>query len=256
MAIKVTALGQSGYLFETNSVTFLVDPYLSDYVEEKAGVEFKRMIPPPVRAKELTGIDYVFCTHAHWDHCDPHTISDLLTNNPNLKVICTYDCLGNLKEATVSSDQIILADGEWHDLSTDTCWRSVPAAHTELEWDQRGLTRFCGFVFEIAGSVFYHAGDCIPHEETAKQLPKKIDWAFVPVNERNCYRNRQGIVGNMTVREALQWIEEINALHWVPTHWDIFPLNRTYPEEVTFLAHKQGGEAKINWLPAGESMEI
>ena len=62
-----------------------------------------------------------------------------------------------------------------------------------------------------------------------------FDVAFIPVNEQNYFRARRGIIGNMSVREAFQFAEEIGARSVVPTHWDMFAANQVYQEEIELL---------------------
>ena len=64
------------------------------------------------------------------------------------------------------------------------------------------------------------------------------DIAFLPVNERNYYRDQKGILGNMTVREAFQLAEDIHVKTLIPTHWDMFALNQVYQEEIELLYDK------------------
>ena len=62
-----------------------------------------------------------------------------------------------------------------------------------------------------------------------------IDVAFIPVNERNFYREKRGIIGNMSVREAFQMAADIGVKTLVPTHWDMFAPNSVYKEELDLL---------------------
>jgi L-ascorbate metabolism protein UlaG (beta-lactamase superfamily) len=59
-----------------------------------------------------------------------------------------------------------------------------------------------------------------------------IEIAVLPVNERNYYRDRRGIVGNMSIREAFGLAEEIGARTLVPVHWDMFAPNCVPREEI------------------------
>ncbi|RYD71441.1 MAG: MBL fold metallo-hydrolase, partial [Sphingobacteriales bacterium] len=43
--MKVTWLGQSGYLFEYSGERLLIDPFFSDVVFERQGI--KRLVDPP-----------------------------------------------------------------------------------------------------------------------------------------------------------------------------------------------------------------
>jgi L-ascorbate metabolism protein UlaG (beta-lactamase superfamily) len=60
---------------------------------------------------------------------------------------------------------------------------------------------------------------------------------MLPVNERNYYRDRAGIIGNMSVREAFAFAEEIGVDTVIPIHWDLFGPNSVLPDEI-ILVHR------------------
>ena len=62
-----------------------------------------------------------------------------------------------------------------------------------------------------------------------------IEVAFLPMNERNYFRDRRGIIGNMTIREAFGLVNEIGVNVLVPTHWDMFEPNAVPREEIELL---------------------
>ena len=95
MPVRLTWLGQAGFLIESGSgadaVRVVVDPYLSDSLYEKYREKkftHKRMVPPPLKPEELTGIDFVLCTHGHTDHMDPGSLPGLAEANPACIFIC------------------------------------------------------------------------------------------------------------------------------------------------------------------------
>ena len=64
--LNIGFLGQSGYLIKTKTTTLLIDPYLSDYIENMNGLNdsrMKRNFLPPIRPEEIQKIDAVLCTH-------------------------------------------------------------------------------------------------------------------------------------------------------------------------------------------------
>ena len=73
-SLKIGYLGQSGYVLKNNNFTILIDPYLSNFIEDSSGLNDKRMkrnFAPMIRPEEINSIDIVLCTHAHYDHMDP-----------------------------------------------------------------------------------------------------------------------------------------------------------------------------------------
>ena len=77
-------LGQVGFIVKYNETYTLIDGYLSDYVDKNCSnedVKWIRNYESPIKAEELDFIDYVFCTHSHFDHADPDTLSKLVKVN-------------------------------------------------------------------------------------------------------------------------------------------------------------------------------
>ena len=73
-------LGQAGFMFKSRTVSWIIDPYLSDYLAHKyRGTRFPhtRLQAPPIAPGNLPPLDYYFCTHGHSDHMDPWTIQPI-----------------------------------------------------------------------------------------------------------------------------------------------------------------------------------
>ena len=81
--------------------------------------------------------------------------------------------------------------------------------------------------------AIYHAGDTLVTGALLAILgDMRIDVALLPVNGRNWFRERQGLAGNMDVREAVGVAREIGARVLVPIHWDLFAANGERPGAV------------------------
>src|SRR4051794_10052396 len=79
--LAVCWLGQSGFIIKSAGVTVVIDPYLSEHLTAKYEATSRphvRMTRAPLRGAELTGVDYVLCTHKHSHHLDPATIPALM----------------------------------------------------------------------------------------------------------------------------------------------------------------------------------
>jgi L-ascorbate 6-phosphate lactonase len=235
--ITTRALGQSGYRMAFPETVVYVDPYLSDNVERIEGTAMRRLFPLPIIAETVRDADWVLITHIHLDHCDLHTLLPLGFASPQCRFLCPRDCVAGLTAAGIAQERILAAPESWITLGHDLRAVAVPAAHPTVERDDEGCLRFVGYVLEHAGRRFYHAGDTSPSKEIIGRLGElaPIDVAFLPVNERNYYRDVQGIIGNMTIREAFQLATDIGAKSLVPMHWDMFAPNSVYLEEIELL---------------------
>ena len=99
----------------------------------------------------------------------------------------------------------------------------------------------------ISVSRLYHAGDTSLCDEIIEAVTSAghVDIAFLPVNERNYYKDKRGVIGNMSIREAFYLAEVIGAGTLVPTHWDMFEINRVFPEEIELLYKMLKPEFKL-----------
>lgn len=237
MQVSVTPLGQSGFRFRLGTSVVYFDPYLSDYVAEQEGPEMRRLREAPLAPGDVCDADWVLISHPHLDHCDPHTLLPIAGASPRCRFLGPPSVLDALRERGVAPERLSLASDAWLDLAPGLRVRPVPACHPEIEKDEAGFWSCVGYVLDVEGRRIYHAGDTSPDGELIERLRAlgPIDLALLPVNERNYFRERRGIVGNMSVREAFAMAEEIGARTLVPMHWDMFAPNSVYPEEIDLL---------------------
>jgi L-ascorbate metabolism protein UlaG (beta-lactamase superfamily) len=139
-----------------------------------------------------------------------------------------------MREFGLPQSRIIVAEEEWIQLSSGMRVLPVPAAHKCIERNDKGQSRYVGYIIETEGKRIYHSGDCSVHPEIVSLLRSfpAIDLALLPVNECNYYRDCAGIIGNMSVREAFSFAVEIGAKTVVPIHFDMFLPNCTFEEEI------------------------
>lgn len=237
MSIPVTALGQCGFRFQLGDAVVYTDPYLTDHVAEVEGDSMRRMLPIPVQPSQVTDADFVLVTHAHMDHCDLETLVPLSKASAQCRFVCPNEVSQMMIEAGIDAGRIIVAGDQWIELGTEARVMAVPSAHPQVEKDVHGCYRCLGYVIEYQGRRLYHAGDGSPDDLVFDVLSAHypIHVAFIPVNERNYYRDKLGIVGNMSVREAFQMAEDIGVEILVPTHWDMFALNNVFREELELM---------------------
>jgi L-ascorbate metabolism protein UlaG (beta-lactamase superfamily) len=219
------------------SCVVYVDPYLSDHVASVEGPEMARQFPLPIRPEEVKDADWVLITHIHLDHCDLHTLVPMAQASASCRFVCPNECVAALRGAGIAEARLVTAPENWIPLDSRLKLICVPAAHPTIERDREGQLRFVGYVLEYDGRRLYHAGDTSPAPEMITKLESlaPIDTAFLPVNERNYYRESRGIIGNMTIREAFQLATDLKVRTLVPMHWDMFAPNGVYLEEIRLL---------------------
>jgi len=116
--------------------------------------------------------DLVLITHAHSDHLQPEEIERLTISST--KLVAPADVAAEL-----SGDVTQVAPGDSLEVAGVRV-QAVPAynvAEERLEMHPRG-NNWVGYVLELGGSTFYHAGDTdhVPELETVK-----TDVAFLPI---------------------------------------------------------------------------
>jgi len=148
-------LWQNTFILKGSTGTLLsIDPHLvrnpnAQYLSE-----------PPIRPEELQ-VDYVFCTHDHWDHADPRTLPIIAKSSPKTKFLGTRECrqqflnVGIPAERTLALDAGVTVAFEGFNV---TPLYSVPpkiAARTRL-------TTHFGYVFDFGSVRLYNFGDSTP----------------------------------------------------------------------------------------------
>lgn len=225
-------LGQETILIKAENKYLLFDPYLDDYVDRHASansVVWKRSYPSPIDPSELNFIDYVFCSHAHGDHTDPETLSAIADASPNAVFIGSRPVCEVYRSCSIPDSRILRVHADrCIDLCSGLTVTPIPAAHEALHPDGEGSFSELGFIVEIGGMRFWHAGDCCPYDGLAERI-HGADAAFMPINGRDYYRLRNDIIGNFDAAEAILLAKEAQIGLLVPLHYDLYPVNCVNP---------------------------
>ncbi len=223
--VAIQWLGQGGFAFKGHdSGVLVVDPYLSD--SANADGNAARLVDIPVRPKDVR-LDYLFLTHDHDDHTDPHSAPAIAQANPEAPVICPPSSCRHLTKLGVPSSQITTAmPGQSLEFPGFVA-HVVAAQHTEDS---------VGFVFEFAnggsetdsvsvyitGDTEYNDGLAAAVEEFGPEV------LLVPINGR---------WGNMDAAQAARLTAEIAPA-------------RGYPHALRDVRGKHGGPGGLS-LPSG-----
>ncbi len=261
--LEFTFLGQAGFLIQTEQSRFLVDPYLSNYVVTSGIGDpelFARSFPPPFNVEELTEIDGIFVTHDHADHCDPDTILPILNKNPECLVIGPRPAIDHLSNVGIDEKNLRMDSVFVQKTLIDVAYTAMPSAHYELDQDPiTGEFPNLGYVFTIAGKVFYHSGDTILYDgmvERLLEISNRYDVCMLPVNGRDSKREAMGMIGNLHPEEALQLAELLTTDWLIPTHNDLFAINSLDPKRLDEYARQFFPAQKIKWMRPGEQFQI
>lgn len=251
-------LGQSGFLLRWGETSVLVDPYLSDHLAHKyAGTDqpHDRLMPPPVAAEALHGIDLLVVSHQHGDHLDPGSLTALLEASPEaLLVLPAAVADFAAEELGVRDERLVpIRDGEVFDRNGLRV-HAVPAAHELLELDGDGQHRCLSYVVEAGPTRVVFAGDTVPWLGQADRFADfEPQIACLPINGRDVRRQQLGTQGNLTIAEAARLAVESGVEVVIPCHYGMFAFNTADPADFVDYCHQHYPELQVAVLDPGQT---
>jgi L-ascorbate metabolism protein UlaG (beta-lactamase superfamily) len=249
-------MGQSGFLIQWNGRCLLFDPYLSDSLTKKYASTNKphvRMSDQVIEPHLLDCIDIVTSSHNHTDHLDAETLVPLLKTNPNISFVIPEANRDFVASRTGREPDFPLGlnDGGKVEVKGLT-FHGVPAAHNDLERDDKGRCRFMGYVVQFGEFSVYHSGDTLWFEGLEKIVePFHVDVALLPINGNDPSR---GVAGNLNAKEAARLGKAIGARYVIPHHYHMFRFNTANPRDFARAAAKSGQHYVI--LEHGEKWTV
>lgn len=236
--MKLEWLGQAGWLVTTNAGTVvMIDPYLSDSLEETKGPAFHRQVE--IRPEYLSiQIDVVVITHNHADHLDMQTLRTLFEHQKKpVTVLGPRSVWEILRAENPWKNELVLFGAGTRYTIKDVCFHAVFAAHS----DPAGI----GVVIETEGKRIYHTGDTLYHTGLFQPLTQKPDVLLLPINGKG---------NNMNIQDALDLARALEPGVTIPMHWDMFAAMGCDP--VPFAEALAGCGRKAEILSEYEAMEL
>jgi L-ascorbate metabolism protein UlaG (beta-lactamase superfamily) len=161
----------------------------------------------------------------------------MLAASPQARVVGPYEVIAALVAEGMTAERGIAVSEDALRINDTLTVIPLPAAHPQVERDAGGHFRCLGFVIKFRGKRIFHSGDTSPDDLTIAGLRglAPIDVALLPINEKNFYRDKAGIIGNMSIREAFGMAEDMSAKVVVPMHYDMFKPNQAYLDELAVV---------------------
>jgi L-ascorbate metabolism protein UlaG (beta-lactamase superfamily) len=249
-------LGQSGVLISWNGRCLLFDPYLSDSLTRKyanTDQPHVRMSEQAIDPSKLDCIDMVTSSHNHTDHLDAETLKPLIKANPGIEFVIP-EANREFVCARLGCDAdypIGLTDGESLEIRGFEFF-GVPAAHPELERNERGECVYMGYVVRFGKWSVYHSGDTLLYDGMEDILSAfDLDVALLPINGNVPERR---VAGNLNAREAAELGKAVGAKLVIPHHFHMFEFNSEDPARYEEEAQRVGQAYRV--LRVGERVRI
>ena len=227
-SLKIGYLGQSGYILKKNDFTMLIDPYLSNFIDHSEGlndIRMKRNFPPPIYPDELKNVDVVLCTHAHHDHMDPWTLEKIDSNY----ILYCSEVAYKKNPTNIPSSRLKFIDCSKPVYFNEFELISIPAAHYHTH-DENGDPDCLSFLIKVGNLKLFFWGDGILYDTLIENLSSHhFDIFFAPINGRDWFREKEGIIGNINSIELAKICSKLKIDTVVPNHFDLFHYNSEIP---------------------------
>ena len=258
--MRVTWIGHSTALIQTQGMNILTDPIWSNYAGPMAGIGPRRHRAPGVMFDDLPKIDLVLLSHSHYDHMDIPTLRKLWRRDRPLIVTS----LGN--DTILKGKGIEAVARDWGQSVT---LRSGVQIYIDRvhHWGSRfGKDRnrmlWSGFTIALPGGNIFFAGDTglgdghWPYEAAAHG---PVRFALIPIG---AYLPRSIMAPNhIDPEEAVTVFERLGAMYALGIHWGTFQLSAENMDDPPArlrgaLAVAHVGEDRFRTTEAGEAWDI
>jgi L-ascorbate metabolism protein UlaG (beta-lactamase superfamily) len=209
---KLTYLGHSAFLIETDKACILIDPFLSG--NPLANFDYRK--------KKIT---HIFITHAHSDHIGD---SIEISKNTGATIFAVFEL------ANFCSERGAKAIGVNLGAKLQFNWGSVKfltAAHSSSNANLAYGGLAASLLFDVDGTTIFHAGDTalIPDFNLIGELYNPY-YAILPI----------GGFYTMDIEDAAVAAKMLFAMEIIPMHYNTFPNIKADVQKFADLIEAQG----------------
>jgi L-ascorbate metabolism protein UlaG (beta-lactamase superfamily) len=196
--MNVTWITQAGLVLESEKITVMVDPYLSNSVEKYEPANYRR-VPVNEEFLSLTP-DVLIFTHDHLDHYDPETVKRFITADSGITVLSPRSVWEKVRLFGGNNNYVCF--------NRHTSWTENEVIFTAVKAEHSDPFAI-GVVMDTGKYRYYVTGDTLYNEDIFSDLPKDIYALFLPVN---------GVGNNMNAFDAERFACRVSPQRAVPIH--------------------------------------
>ena len=192
-------------------------------------------------ADDVTDVDYILCTHGHFDHfADAITIA----KSTGATLVGTFEIVSYAQSQGVENAHPMHIGGAWQfPFGRVKMTNAVHGGQVAGEGAEGFTTNPAGFLIDLGpGKRIHHAGDTALTMDM-QLLRGKVDVALLPIGDNF----------TMGPEDAVTAIEFIQPKVVVPIHFNTWPFIEQDPEAFRSLV---GDRARVEILGSGESLEL
>ena len=168
--MRLTNYANACCLMEAEGFRILTDPWLVDGAFEGAWCHYP---PLAVRPEDLAGVDALFVSHVHPDHCDPETLKAFRRDIPILVLDHPPNFLHRVLREMGFTNLVAIVDGATAKLGPFEATLYAPFT-THLFHDSKvGNLIDCAAVFAHAGQSVFNFNDNTPDVASAERLRRR-----------------------------------------------------------------------------------
>ena len=203
MALTLTWLGHSTFLLDTDDVSLIIDPFITNN-------------PLCEMSVDEIDVQYILLTHAHGDHVGDNadgTAGDTIAiaQRTGATVACNFE-MGNWFSA--HGVENLWQGNPGGTLSTDSFdMKLTKAFHSSSFGDGTYGGQPTGMIIRAEGHTIYHAGDTSLFGDMALIGEEGIDVALLPIGDRF----------TMGIADSIRATKLIKPRQVLPVHYNTFP---------------------------------
>jgi L-ascorbate metabolism protein UlaG (beta-lactamase superfamily) len=222
--------GQSTFTLTTDDgVSIVIDPFFGENPMNE------------LTADDITDVDFILCTHGHFDHfADAIPIA----KRTGATLVATFEIVSYAQSQGVENTHPMHIGGAWQfPFGRVKMTNAVHGGQVAGEGAGAFSTSAAGFLIDLGpGKRIHHAGDTALTMDM-QLLRGKVDVALLPIGDNF----------TMGPEDAVTAIEFIQPELVVPMHYNTWPYVEQDPEAFKALV---GDRARVEVMDPGDTLEL